>query len=181
MLQYKNTCYNCTELNTNNDKINLWGHDLLGMQFKYLFSSGSRQKVGISNTKRWLNICAYWVRGHPDRWMDGQDAQLVSSLANFLGLPLVVADVCDSVVHFVSPHTLWFFRCRSSCSHFWISLHHSRRHGQSFCEKRLTLSARERRRSIRDAPCHQTRQLQHQPLGLVHLFGSTTFRMCCTR
>jgi len=31
------TCYSWTELNTNNNKIDLWGRDLLGMQFKYIY------------------------------------------------------------------------------------------------------------------------------------------------
>jgi len=38
VLQYKDTCYNWTELNTNNSKIGPWGRDLLGVQFKSIFS-----------------------------------------------------------------------------------------------------------------------------------------------
>jgi len=38
MLEYKDTCYSWTELNTDNSKIGPWGRDLLGLQFKYLFS-----------------------------------------------------------------------------------------------------------------------------------------------
>ena len=38
MLQYKDTCYSWTKLNTDNSKIDPWGRDLLGVQFKYLFS-----------------------------------------------------------------------------------------------------------------------------------------------
>jgi len=35
MLQYKDTCYSWTELNTDNNKIGPWGHDLLGMLFGF--------------------------------------------------------------------------------------------------------------------------------------------------
>jgi len=38
MFRYKNTCYSWTELNTNNNKIGSWVRDLLGVQFKHLFS-----------------------------------------------------------------------------------------------------------------------------------------------
>jgi len=38
LLWYKNTCYSWTDLNTINSKIFWRGRDLLGVQFKYLFS-----------------------------------------------------------------------------------------------------------------------------------------------
>ena len=38
MLRYKNTCYRWTELNPDNSRIGLWDRDLLGVQFRCLFS-----------------------------------------------------------------------------------------------------------------------------------------------
>jgi len=35
MLQYKNTCYSWTELNTDNSKIGSWARDWLGVQFPF--------------------------------------------------------------------------------------------------------------------------------------------------
>jgi len=54
MLQYKNTSYSWTELNTNNNKIDLWGRDLLGMQFKYLFSFFLGLSAPIPSSGDWF-------------------------------------------------------------------------------------------------------------------------------
>jgi len=51
MLQYKDTCYSLTELNTNNSKIG----DLLCVQFKFIFSFFLGPSATIPSAQTWTD------------------------------------------------------------------------------------------------------------------------------
>ena len=57
MLQYNNTCHSWTELNTNNNKIDLWGRDLLGKHLCSFFLCLSAPIPSPRLLERWPQVC----------------------------------------------------------------------------------------------------------------------------